>query len=240
MSEPLVLFCTVGTTALYARDLGDADLQRLMKEHFERDGDTSFLEQSQKLRARVLDAHLAFWKELQNTPGMVLRDNIRRTSAELMSSHNLCSISTVGIGRKLRPGRDRVVFLASDNPRGRWAAEVNATVAKLVLFEGFAEKEDVAAEKVTGLEGKGVDFQEIGPCIKRIIEKYSNGFEDVRCNFTGGYKGAIPALYWACAHLPAKTSLYYQHEDMNQICRISLEPSSPDTPPIYSDEEMIL
>ncbi len=228
-AEPVVIFCTVGTTALYAELLLQSDrdtLPDLMREHRGLGDDAADLqdfERLHRLRARVLAAHHAGWSVLKTRKIPLSGDNLKRTSAEMTSLYGLCRSTGVGLGRLLRPGEDRLVFLAAANHNGKWAAEVNKDLAEMYLFEGSGiSTPDVQIEEVQGLEGTGPDFSDIVPALKALLEKHSVGCRDVRCNFTGGYKGVIPALTWVCSNDLPKVQMFYQHEQMAEICRIDL------------------
>lgn len=227
-AEPVVIFCTVGTSALYAEHLLRSDrddLPERMDQHrrFEEVSQLRDLEQHYNLRPKVLAAHHAAWRDLADRKIPLSGENLKRTSAEMTSLYGLCSSTGVGLGRLLRPGKDRLVFLAAANHNGRWAAEINKDLAEMYLFERSSVlTPDVQIEEVQGLEGSGPDFSTIVPVLKALLKKHCDGFDDVRCNFTGGYKGVIPALTWVCSNDLPKVQMFYQHEQMAEICRIDL------------------
>jgi CRISPR/Cas system-associated protein Csm6 len=234
--DKAVVLCTVGTTALFAEDLledGSYDLANQMREYsgYSAKQQLDFA-RHHKLHERVLPAHHAFWKEVKAGRMKVRLNNMKRTSAEMTSSLGLCKGSKAGLNRMLDPGKDRVVFLTPDNPNGRWAAEINAELAAMYLFEP-GPGTDVHVEVVKGLEGSGPDFGRIGPELKAIFAKHTDGYLDIRVNFTGGYKGAIPAIVWACNQVPM-VRMFYQHEQMNEICLIDLQQGS--DPVNYSEQ----
>ena len=210
--EKKVLFVTVGTSALSARDLG----WKLEKRRCEglRKKAQGFLDNGRKdtnLFEEVVNAHLAH-RPSRDRPGDYLKD-LRRTSAEMTSTFLLLQDGDELPG-PFQHGRDQIVLLSSDTEQGWFCAAVNAAVMR-ELFFSCSPKEPCAAECVVARKVHGLKAEEDAaktiPAIRPIIEPFRGSGSQLFFNITGGYKGAIPAISWLCGEAPA-IPMYYVHE----------------------------
>ena len=203
---------TVGTSAIRNNDIGKApdyrDNRSLMGvvSRYLAPGvdqsDSAWPDLFQKL----VDAHKAFWTakpDYQNAPR-----NRRQTSAELLSTHTLFT----GSPDSFKP--ERVCLVASDTHDGWFAALLNQRVMEEAWGWRNVEKAQVEGldESCFGLEEK------LNRCFFERM-KLSGG-DEVVCNITGGYKGAIPEITLIAASHGWR--LYYQHEESSGAALLRL------------------
>ncbi len=241
--ERKVLFVTVGTTALLAEML-PAEL-RWRAQQFEADVKNwarskplsgPLAGRREQLYSEAVNAHRDVWLGVERNGFAELAQSMKQTSAEMTSSYLLATHPKHGIG-KFRGGRDRMVLLASDTHIGELAARVNAGLMHQFLLEGGCgcgadflkdglgangKCPSVKVEVVEGMEAKE-GLGRIGGTLKEICQRQAEGYEKVLFNITGGYKGAIPLVTWLSLEVFGKRPpLFYQHEEMLSVVRISL------------------
>lgn len=205
----IVIFATVGTSAIYNEGLGlmwsDRQRNKLRNEVLRYREDVLKKPESWTvLFEDVVRAHKAFWSMPE--PYTRHEDNIHQTSAELVSTMSILLDASILRGRTA----ERIVFLASDTPEGRFAAEINAEV-----FRSQRKDLDVMVRTVTGLDHKFIQVTEA--LLDIVMQCRGSGTRNVLFNITGGYKGAVPSM--TALAIDKDWELYYQHES----CEFAVE-----------------
>lgn len=196
------LVVTVGTSAITNHDIGRApnyrdnrSLMGLVSRYLSPQSDRRVSEWPE-LFQKLVDAHKEFWNAPQE-----YRDaarNRRQTSAELLSTHTLLT----GYTNRFEP--ERVCLIASDTDEGWFAALIN----QRVMEEAWGWR-NVEKQQVTGLNAACFGLEKVlNEC---FFDRLQLDNEDVVCNITGGYKGAIPEITLIAARHGWR--LYYQHEE---------------------------
>jgi len=208
-----IVFAMVGTSGLYNEDIGkgwndkqkDNKLLRQAVDLYRYKDPKKDPEVWTDLFKNLVKAHLLFF---QAPAGTQWKKSYRsRTSAELSSTHYLLQkvhVATVS----------KIVFLASDTPESKAAAEIIAEVEKTRVPRNIA----VRHEHVSGLDR---EFQQDLPdALYRQVERHRpNGNENIIFNITGGFKGAIPAI--TLLAIECEWRLFYQHEEADFAVEVS-------------------
>jgi len=213
-----VVFISVGTSALLATQLGALaghrtfDLRRRCAE-FERAGST--VPPAPNLFEDVLEAHLQLWENRT----LSISEHYSFTSAELTSSYLYFRVQNAA--SLLNPASDQIVLLSSQTSQGHLCAEINAAIARKFLFSREATGDDsVVIEVVPGLEAAPGRFAlDLSQGLHQIWDRHPAS-EHTIVNFTGGFKGLIPALTWRSyrrAVEGCKCTMIYAHERMKSI-----------------------
>ena len=203
-----VLVVTVGTSALTAKDLKDnlppyegkrlgEDIQGYLDAEAE---EKAFIAIRDNLQSRVLNAHRVFWA---TKPRSFRR--CYRSSAEMMSCKVLLA--------KLDSPVDRVLLLASHTHEGELAAEINKLLLREYLFAPQLDP-SISCERVDELKTVREDFGTLFETLTTILSRYSRARDKLVFNFTGGFKGLIPALTWIAEHRFPGAPMFYVHADM--------------------------
>lgn len=189
-----VIFATVGTSALYNRDIGKGwPREALLKSKIGR-----YQDDKQKDPAEW--EHL--FQDLVTVHTDVLQDAWEkkdhfRTSAELTSTMYL-------LGKVEAAKIAKIVYLASATRESEMAARVNEAVAKKRW-----PKLVIARDRIEGLEAH---FIKVRDAIAKVTGTHLSTGHDVIFNITGGFKGAIPSIA-DCAREKGWT-VFYQHESL--------------------------
>jgi CRISPR/Cas system-associated protein Csm6 len=199
-----VIFATVGTSALYNRDIGKGwPKEALLKKQIVR-----YQEDPEKNPEEWKD----LFKDLVTVHAEVLqaawdkKDHFR-TSAELTSTMYL-------LGGKVEAANvAKIVYLASATRESEMAARVNEAVAKRRW-----PKLTIARDRIEGLEAHFIDVRD---AIAKVVGKHVLQGHDVVFNITGGFKGAIPSIADLAREKGWK--LFYQHES----CEFGVESTYP-------------
>jgi CRISPR/Cas system-associated protein Csm6 len=198
------LIVTVGTSAITNHDLGRApgyrdnrSLMGLVSRYLAAPEGQKGVAGNQELFDKLLDAHKEFWNaspQYRDAPR-----NRRQTSAELLSTYVLAH----GSPHRFEP--ERVSLIASDTNEGWFAALINQRVMEEAW--GWSSVDKV---QVTGLNASCFGLEQaLNECFFRRLHIQET--DEVVCNITGGYKGAIPEITLIAARRGWR--LYYQHEE---------------------------
>lgn len=188
-----VIFATVGTSALYNRDIGKGwPREAVLKKQIVRYQEDPVKDPAEwrPLFRDLVTAHTAVFQEAWDK-----KDHLR-TSAELTSTMYL-------LGKKVEAANvATIVYLASATRESEMAARVNEAVAKKRW-----PKLAITTDRIEGLEAHFVNVRD---AIAKVAKTHVPAGHDVIFNITGGFKGAIPSI----ADLARERgwTLFYQHE----------------------------
>jgi putative CRISPR-associated protein (TIGR02619 family) len=219
-----ILFVSVGTSALTARELGaanerkNADLRKRAAEFLTHDGSTK-RDLEEPLLQELIEAHaLHAPKDYGKSP--------YRTSAEMTSTWLLLQDDPDFPGPFEHATGDKIILLASETREGVLCAQVNAALMRRHFFHCECAAEVCPAVKLEVVKGLEAN-QKAGAMntpenIASILRRYNGPTRYF--NITGGYKGAIPAISHLCATEFSPCAMFYQHENAKATVRIDLTP----------------
>jgi CRISPR/Cas system-associated protein Csm6 len=190
-----VIFATVGTSALYNRDIGkgwkrEAILKSKIRSY--QDNKQKDPTEWEHLFEDLVTVHAEVFQSAWDK-----KDHFR-TSAELTSTMYL-------LGNNVEAAKvAKIVYLASATRESEMAARVNEAVAKKRW-----PKLAIARDRIEGLEAH---YIEVRDAIAKVAKSHVPAGHNVIFNITGGFKGAIPSI----ADLARKEgwTVFYQHESL--------------------------
>lgn len=199
-------FVTVGTSALYNRDIGKllgvAIQDQIQKRLNTFKTDPESYPDREDLLNSLVEAHQRYW----NQPNAYrIPRNFLQTSAELTSSIPILE----------KKGPELTILLASDTEEGEFAAQVNLAVLQKRFGDLCFE-----CHRVSGLDVEK-NFPDVYSALERVVRRYwSNERDRVAFNVTGGYKAAL--LFVSALAIKNGWDLYYQHESLHSIVKVNL------------------
>jgi hypothetical protein len=230
-----IIFVTVGTTAAENEELvaGSTALRRRVGESKVREWLYENKEQVSVLEKALLDAHQGFWTRNENY--RINASNFRQTSAESISTYSALQSNSIGNGRLLTRGEDKVVLLQSNTLIGQMCGRINSELFQQHLFTGSGE--DVVMETINDLHPGEEDADKardaskfpIYPQIRDIVRRHlDDNLKEAVFNITGSFKGVIPAMtFLATTRYPHRSSrIIYLHESMEATVILELESRS--------------
>ncbi len=228
-----VLFVTVGTSAIFAEDLRDTTETGNLKKRVDRlRKPASSAEKDRllgELRPDLIGSHIGTWEKLADRPPCTA--DYYLTSAELVSTMGLLRSRDELVKDFFARDRsdDKLVLLASNTPEGELAADVNAEVLHARLLgqqckcDGAVKNcERISVKAVRGLESMS-GFGKVQEGLLETVTPFKGA--QAGFNITGGYKGLIPYVTWLTLGVFEGAPLYYQHESMPGLTKLTLEPA---------------
>ncbi|MBZ5534282.1 MAG: hypothetical protein LAO20_22890, partial [Acidobacteriia bacterium] len=209
-----VLFVSVGTSALTARELRAPDERQSAAL---RERAANFAGHDLKTKGELAGSLLKELIEAHSLhhPGPDYVKHPYRTSAEMTSTWLLFGDEADLPGRFDHAAGDRIVLLASATEEGKLAASINVALMRRLFFQCDCVPETCNAVKLEVVEGLEARQKKDGPMktlenIQSIMRRHNS--QHRYFNITGGYKGAIPAIAHLCATEFNPCPMFYQHE----------------------------
>lgn len=254
-----MLFVTVGMSALKAENLGDFDDRdgselRIICQECARTGE----DLTKDLFRDVVKAHADVWERgsLKAHSKYVSAEMISSYWMLWVQGRGWGDEASITLEPWGGP-RDRIVLLASETPEGLFCARVNAQLMHQFLIHDpsrsdtsifatcsgcdcgtdFWTREDcsrgqVVIRQVKGLEAKSGGFN-VAAELAGIWGTETKGATEIVVNFTGGFKGTIPALTWLCGKEESPAWMFYAHETMDRAETIKFREQSLIQAPIW-------